>query len=400
MNRRLDFRGGPAFDRRAVLRGGAVGIAGLSAGLLVGCGDEDDAIASTPSAIPTFQGEPPPETTRIRVPRTFFACNVPFLFVDEFLRDEGFTDVELVTAPLHYGFFEQMAEGVMDLGFLFVPETTYAIDQGLPLVMLGPANAGCTQIWAADEVRDLSDLRGRRLAIGPIPYEHPAHYSFVSSILQWVGISAGGDVELKTLHRSVTQKQPYGILSALQGHVDALWTWSPTSMSLADANAGHKIFDSFEDDPWRQYMCCTIISRRQFVEEYPVATRRALRAILKAMDLCQQEPGAAIERALGKGWIDQEAVAQRSFEQIRFDTWRSFDPEDSVLFYALRLHEAGLINSTPEEIIAKGTDWSFFNELKQELAFAPGRDERNLSFYCDPASPAKAARTARGRTTI
>jgi hypothetical protein len=50
--------------------------------------------------------------------------------VEEFLHEEGFTDVELVTAPLHYGFFEQMAEGEMDLGFLFVPETSYAIDQG------------------------------------------------------------------------------------------------------------------------------------------------------------------------------------------------------------------------------------------------------------------------------
>jgi NitT/TauT family transport system substrate-binding protein len=256
--------------------------------------------------------------------------------------------------------------------------------------MLGPANSGCTQIWATQEVVDLADVRGKRLAIGPIPFEHPAHYAFISSILQWVGISPAADgVELRSLHGSVRQGQRFGILSALQGgHVDALWTWSPTSVSLATTSGVHKIFDSFEDIPWRQHTCCAIISRRQFVEDYPIATRRALRAVLKALDLCQEDAGATVERALGKGWIDQEAVAQRSFEQIRFDTWRSFDPEDSVRFYGLKLHEAGLITSTPEELIEKGTDFSFFNELKQELAYLPGGSDRKFSFWCDPETGA------------
>ena len=32
-----------------------------------------------------------------------------------------------------------------------------------------------------------------------------------------------------------------------------------------------------------------------------------------------------------------------------------------------RLHEAGMIKSTPQKIIAQGTDWRFLNELKKEL---------------------------------
>ena len=35
--------------------------------------------------------------------------------------------------------------------------------------------------------------------------------------------------------------------------------------------------------------------------------------------------------------------------------------------YALRLHEAGMIKSSPNKIIAEGTDWRFLNELKREL---------------------------------
>jgi NitT/TauT family transport system substrate-binding protein len=36
-------------------------------------------------------------------------------------------------------------------------------------------------------------------------------------------------------------------------------------------------------------------------------------------------------------------------------------------FYALRLHEAGMIASNPNQILAEGTDWRFLNELKREL---------------------------------
>jgi len=30
-------------------------------------------------------------------------------------------------------------------------------------------------------------------------------------------------------------------------------------------------------------------------------------------------------------------------------------------------HQAGMIKSTPQKIIAEGTDWRFLNELKKEL---------------------------------
>jgi NitT/TauT family transport system substrate-binding protein len=47
--------------------------------------------------------------------------------------------------------------------------------------------------------------------------------------------------------------------------------------------------------------------------------------------------------------------------------WHDYDPEDTVRFYALRLHEVGMITSVPQKIIAEGTDWRFLNELKKEL---------------------------------
>jgi NitT/TauT family transport system substrate-binding protein len=44
-----------------------------------------------------------------------------------------------------------------------------------------------------------------------------------------------------------------------------------------------------------------------------------------------------------------------------------YDPEDTIRFFALRLHEAGIIKSGPQKIIANGTDWRLLNELKREL---------------------------------
>jgi NitT/TauT family transport system substrate-binding protein len=38
-----------------------------------------------------------------------------------------------------------------------------------------------------------------------------------------------------------------------------------------------------------------------------------------------------------------------------------------VRFYALWLHEIGMIKSTPQKIIVHSTDWRFFNGLKKGL---------------------------------
>jgi NitT/TauT family transport system substrate-binding protein len=42
-------------------------------------------------------------------------------------------------------------------------------------------------------------------------------------------------------------------------------------------------------------------------------------------------------------------------------------PEDAIRFYALRLRDAGMIKSSANKILADGTDWRFWNELKREL---------------------------------
>jgi len=98
-----------------------------------------------------------------------------------------------------------------------------------------------------------------------------------------------------------------------------------------------------------------------------VATKRALRALLKATDLCALEPERVARFMVDKGYTRPYEYVVQALKEIPYTQWREYDPEDTVRFYALRLHEAGMIKSSPQKIIAQGTDWRFFNELKKEL---------------------------------
>ncbi len=152
------------------------------------------------------------------------------------------------------------------------------------------------------------------------------------------------------------------------GTIDAVAGGPPLSTVLRKANIGHVVLNGMMDAPWPQYFCCMATGNRDFVEKHPAATKRALRAILKATDVCAREPARAARYLVDKGLAalnyddTLDAIAGLSYA-----AWREFDPEDTVRFYALRLREAGLVKSTPDELIARATDWHYLNEIKREL---------------------------------
>jgi NitT/TauT family transport system substrate-binding protein len=127
------------------------------------------------------------------------------------------------------------------------------------------------------------------------------------------------------------------------------------------------IVDSAVDLPWFQYFCCMLAGNRDFIDQHPVATKRVLRAILKAADFCAADPESAARHLVNGGFTERYDYALQTLTDLPYDRWREYDPEDTMRFYALRLHEAGMITSNPNKIIAEGTDWRFLNELKREL---------------------------------
>ena len=91
-----------------------------------------------------------------------------------------------------------------------------------------------------------------------------------------------------------------------------------------------------------------------------------LRAILKASDVCASQPKGVARLLADKGLASYDNTLQL-LREIPYGKWRQYDAEDSLRFFALRMRDVGFIRSSPQKIIAHGTDWRFFNELKKEL---------------------------------
>ncbi len=141
----------------------------------------------------------------------------------------------------------------------------------------------------------------------------------------------------------------------------------PEPQELRARGIGRVILNMATDKPWSEYFCCLWGGSRDFVQKYPIATKRVVRAILKATDLCGTEPERAARRLVDGGYTHSYEYAREALTEIPYASWREFDPEDTLRFYALRLHEIGMIRSSPKDILAEGTDWRFLTELKREL---------------------------------
>jgi NitT/TauT family transport system substrate-binding protein len=153
----------------------------------------------------------------------------------------------------------------------------------------------------------------------------------------------------------------------IDGKLDAFLTNPPFLQEARARNIGHVVLSSIADRPWSQYYCCYLATRTEFARQYPVATKRVLRAILKAVDLCVSDPRLIAQLLVDQRYTSRYDYALQALSEIRYDVWRDYDPEDSLRSYALRLHEAGMIRSSPNELIAEHSDWRFLNELKREL---------------------------------
>jgi NitT/TauT family transport system substrate-binding protein len=207
-----------------------------------------------------------------------------------------------------------------------------------------------------NSVRSIRDLKGKTVAV---PDLGGAHHTFVASMASYVGVDPKQDINFVTL------SVPESIQLLSDGKIDALMGFPPVPQELREKKIGHVIVTSGLDRPWSQYFCCTVAANGEFVRKNPIATKRALRAIVKAANFCAAEPERAARLVADKGYRYDYAL--QTMLEIRYTRWQDYDPEDTVRFYALRLREAGMIKSTPQKIIADGTDWRFFNELRHEL---------------------------------
>jgi NitT/TauT family transport system substrate-binding protein len=306
-------------------------------------------------ARPTLAAEAALETPTVRVAKVPGICIAPQYVAEELLRAEGFTDVRYVeTIDTPRG----IAGGEVDFGLNFASVLVDGLDRGIELTVLGGVHVGCFELFVNEDSRSLTDLKGKRVGIAYLG--SPGHL-FLSAMAAHVGIDPGKDLHWVT-------SQPAGPMELFTGgKVDAFLGFPPDPQELRAQHIGRVIVNSSLDRPWSQYFCCMLAGNREFVRKYPVATKAVLRAVLKAADLCVTEPARAARRLVEGGFTPRYDYALQTLNEVPYDKWREYDAEDTIRFYALRLHEVGMVKSSPQKIIVDGTDWRFLNELKREL---------------------------------
>ena len=139
-----------------------------------------------------------------------------------------------------------------------------------------------------------------------------------------------------------------------QGKIDAFLGFPPEPQELRARNIGHVLVNSAVDRPWSQYFCCMLSANAAFIEKHPVATKRVLRAILKAADLCVTEPTRVAQLMVDGGFAASYDYALQTMGDVPYARWREYDPEDTLRFYALRLHEVGHDHLHPEQAHRRG----------------------------------------------
>jgi NitT/TauT family transport system substrate-binding protein len=232
--------------------------------------------------------EPPPEVTTIRFEKDPVTCLAPQA-AEDLLRAEGFTDIRYVDmtdahvrraeAARSEAVGDMLAHGEVDFGRTFVPGLIMAMEAGAPITILAGLHIGCFEVFGRNDIRAMVDLKGRTVGIaygtaGPL----------LKIMIGLVGLDPAKDI------RWVLSMSTHPMNLFIEGKIDAFLAAPPYLQEVRARNIGHVIVSSTKDRPWSQYYCCFFATRAEFARNYPVATKRVLRAILKGANLCVSQP--------------------------------------------------------------------------------------------------------------
>ena len=145
-------------------------------------------------------------------------------------------------------------------------------------------HAGCYELLAREGLDSITELKGKQVGLEA---GSPA-------LLKLMAAQVGLDPE-KDFQWVIDPKvKPLDLFA--EGKIDAFLAFPPEPQELRARHAGHVILDTTVDRPWSQYFCCMLTGNREYVQRHPVATRRVMRAILKATDLCAHEPARVAQK--------------------------------------------------------------------------------------------------------
>src|SRR6516162_3188086 len=226
--------------------------------------------------------EQPPETITVRLAKNAGICIAPQYVAEELLRAEGFTDVRYVATEAGIGQSEAIGRGEVDFSLNFAAPVIIPLDAGTPITVIAGVHVGCFELFGQEAIRSIADLRGKSVGVQGLG---SGPQVFLAAMAAHVGLDPIKDIHWVTTGQKVKPLELFA-----DGKIDAFLGFPPEPQELRARRIGHVIVNSSVDRPWSQYFCCMLAGNRDFVQRKPIATKRVLRAILKATDLCVTDP--------------------------------------------------------------------------------------------------------------
>eukprot|EP00362_Geleiidae_sp_MMETSP1317_P002319 CAMPEP_0201282570 /NCGR_PEP_ID=MMETSP1317-20130820/6047_1 /ASSEMBLY_ACC=CAM_ASM_000770 /TAXON_ID=187299 /ORGANISM="Undescribed Undescribed, Strain Undescribed" /LENGTH=265 /DNA_ID=CAMNT_0047595699 /DNA_START=81 /DNA_END=875 /DNA_ORIENTATION=+ len=226
--------------------------------------------------------EPPPETTSLRLRIWKPACWAPFHVAEPLLREEGFTDIQYPSGPGPKS-VKMYEGGEIDVSPAFAPLDMVNMEKyNHPSTFLAGLHVGCYALVSSERIKSVRDLKGKTVWTGSVEDNGPQ--IFFKTIISYVGLNPDTDINYLWINKNEAMQL------FREGKIDAFISFPPGPQELMDKGIGRLLVDTNVDRPWSQYFCCMISGHSDFIKKNPIATRRALRALLKANDIVAQDP--------------------------------------------------------------------------------------------------------------
>src|SRR5271166_1496678 len=114
--------------------------------------------------LPSLAAEGALETTTVRIGKVTAICLAPQYVSEELLRAEGFTDIRYVEVSDPAAIGRAIGRGEADFSTAFAIDAIQAIDAGAPIVVLAGVHVGCYELFAKQDIRRITELKGESVA--------------------------------------------------------------------------------------------------------------------------------------------------------------------------------------------------------------------------------------------
>lgn len=211
--------------------------------------------------------------------------------------------IRLIDAPSNTHSLIALANGEVDVAALTLDEFLMARSDGIDarVVMVFDTSDGADVIMARPEVRQLSQLAGKRIGV-----EDSAVGALVlAKLLQVAGLTPEDVVKVPV--RGDLQLSYYKA-----GKLDAVICFEPYASRLAEAGA-HRLYDSSH---FPNLIVDVLVARNDAIAKQPNALRTLLKGYFDAVDYLNKHPDDAYRRMAPRMQIS-EAEVRAAFADIR-----------------------------------------------------------------------------------